>query len=122
VFHPPDFIARHAPAAYASQSDCASCHNPEVFCRSCHEGQGMGSRGRLGVAFHTANPFWIVGHGAAARQGLEGCASCHTQSSCTQCHSAALGWRINPHGPGFDAARMRQANPLLCRLCHRGGA
>ena len=122
VFHPPDFIARHAPAAYASQSDCASCHNPEVFCRACHAGQGMVSKGRLGVAFHTANPFWIVGHGAAARQGLEGCASCHTQSSCTQCHSARLGWRISPHGPGFDAERLRQANPLTCRLCHPGGA
>ena len=58
----------------------------------------------------------------AARQGLEGCAGCHTQSSCTQCHSARLGWRISPHGPGFDAERLRQANPLTCRLCHPGGA
>lgn len=118
-FHGPDFVARHAPDAYAQNGDCTSCHNPEVFCRACHSSLGMGSQGRLGVAFHTANPLWLVGHGTAARQGLEACTSCHTQSSCMQCHSSLGAWRINPHGPGFDPSRMSDANPLTCLLCHR---
>ncbi len=120
-FHAPNFLARHGPDVYANDIECTSCHNPEVFCRACHAGSGLASRGRLGVAFHTANPLWIVGHGGAARQGLEGCASCHQQSFCTQCHSATAGWRINPHGPGFNAAQIEKANPLTCRLCHAGG-
>jgi hypothetical protein len=120
-FHAPNFMTRHGPESYANESDCASCHNPEVFCRACHAGSGMASKGRLGVAFHTANAFWIVGHGMAARRGLEGCASCHTQSSCTQCHSALGSWRINPHGPRFNAERVQNANRLTCRLCHVAG-
>jgi hypothetical protein len=121
-FHGPNFVARHAPDAYAQSGDCASCHNPEVFCRACHAGLGMGSEGRLGIAFHTANPFWLVGHGVAARQGLEACASCHAQSTCMQCHSSLGSWRINPHGPGFDAGRLADASPVTCLLCHRSGA
>lgn len=121
VFHAPNFLAQHAPEAYANGSDCTSCHNPEVFCRACHTGTGLGSKGRLDVAFHTANPFWIVGHGVAARQGLEACASCHNQTTCLQCHSAVGGWRISPHGPDFEAKRLGDANQLMCVLCHRGG-
>jgi hypothetical protein len=119
-FHAANFLARHAPEAYGNDSDCSSCHNPEVFCRACHAGVGLSSQGRLGVAFHTANAFWIVGHGAAARQGLEGCAGCHAQSTCLQCHSSIGGWRINPHGTGAKLERMESANPLLCRRCHTG--
>jgi hypothetical protein len=120
-FHAQNFMARHAAESYAAESDCASCHNPDVFCRSCHASAGMASKGRLGVAFHTANAFWLVGHGVAARQGLESCATCHAQSSCTQCHSALGSWRVNPHGPRFNAARVESANRLTCRLCHLAG-
>jgi hypothetical protein len=118
-FHGPDFVVRHAPDAYAQTGDCTACHNPEVFCRGCHAGQGMTSQGRLGVAFHTSNPAWLIGHGVAARQGLEACASCHTESTCMQCHSTLGAWRVNPHGPGFDPGRMADASRLMCALCHR---
>lgn len=121
-FHLPDYLARHGPAAYAADTECASCHSTEVFCRSCHDEIGLASRDRLGVAFHTANPFWLVGHGVAARQGLETCATCHAQQSCMRCHAATGSWRINPHGPGFDAARAQAANPVTCRLCHPAGS
>jgi hypothetical protein len=121
AFHLPDFLARHGPAAYAADTECASCHNTEVFCRSCHSGTGLAARDRLGIAFHTSNPFWLVGHGVAARQGLENCATCHAQQSCMNCHAATGSWRISPHGPGFNATRAQSANPLTCRLCHRAG-
>jgi predicted CXXCH cytochrome family protein len=117
-FHLPNFLERHGPEVYTNDLECTSCHNTEVFCRGCHAAAGLGSRERLGTAFHTSNPFWIVGHGEAARRGLEGCASCHAQTTCTRCHSAVSGWRINPHPPGFDASKLSRANPVACRLCH----
>ena len=120
-FHLRNFLERHGPEAYSAASDCASCHDTEVFCRSCHEGVGLGSAGRAGVTAHTSRPFWLVGHGMAARQGLQGCVTCHDQGDCATCHSASFGWRVNPHGPGFDPERARTANPFSCARCHRGG-
>ncbi|HSM36154.1 MAG TPA: cytochrome c3 family protein [Longimicrobiales bacterium] len=120
AFHLPDFSERHGPEAYGRETDCAACHSTEVFCRACHQQAGLGSQGSIGVAFHSARPFWLLGHGTAARQGLEGCITCHVQSDCAQCHSAVGGWRINPHGPGFDAQPAREANPFSCLRCHRG--
>jgi hypothetical protein len=38
-----------------------------------------------------------------------------------QCHSALGSWRINPHGPGFNASRLGDANRITCLLCHRSG-
>ncbi|HUG39283.1 MAG TPA: cytochrome c3 family protein [Longimicrobiales bacterium] len=119
AFHLPNFLERHAPEAYARETDCSACHNTEVFCRACHSQAGLGSQGNVGVAFHSARPFWLLGHATAARQGLEGCVTCHTQTDCAQCHSAVGGWRINPHGPGFDAGPAREANPFSCLRCHR---
>lgn len=120
-FHGPDFMERHGADLYRASSDCASCHTTETFCRDCHASEGMQSGGQVGGGFHTAQPFWLLGHGQAARQALESCASCHAQSDCARCHSASGGWGINPHGADFDADRMRSANPVLCRSCHPSG-
>ena len=121
VFHDGNFLEVHASSAYQSATDCASCHTPEVFCRECHQGVGLTSQGTLNVAFHNRNPLWLLGHGAAARQGLEGCVTCHAQVDCTQCHSSIGGWGINPHGPGFDPVRAAEANRGGCVICHRPG-
>jgi predicted CXXCH cytochrome family protein len=118
-FHPNNFVARHPSEAYARETKCASCHNTEVFCRSCHRdvvGIGAGSKRRAGAA-HAGQPLWLLQHGEAARKGMEGCAACHQQTDCLQCHSA-YGSRINPHGPGFNAEAMRKRNPTLCSYCH----
>jgi hypothetical protein len=118
-FHEPNFLEQHGPAAYASDVQCSSCHSSERFCRGCHAGTGRAGEGRNNVAFHTATPLWLLGHGQAARQSLEGCASCHAQADCTRCHSALTGWRVNPHGSGFNADRLVGANRLTCLRCHR---
>lgn len=118
AFHVANFRERHSAMAYGNELECTSCHNTEVFCRGCHVGNGLGSGGRLDVAFHTAEPFWLLGHGQAARRGLENCVSCHTQSNCMQCHSSVGAWRINPHGPGFDPTRVQEQNRLTCLRCH----
>ena len=120
AFHQGNFLEMHGPEAYGNELDCASCHNPEVFCRACHQGVGLTSQGGIDIAFHSARPFWLLGHGASARQGLEGCVTCHAQAFCTRCHSAVGGWGINPHGPDFDPDRAADASREGCVACHRG--
>ncbi len=117
-FHPENFMERHAMEVFAGGANCQSCHSTEAFCRDCHEQTGVASQGRLDVAFHTAQPLWILSHGQAARIGLESCASCHRQTDCLECHSTFLGRGINPHGPGFDAEGMAARNRVTCRWCH----
>ena len=120
-FHPFNFVSRHASESYARETKCASCHNAEVFCRSCHRevaGIGASSKRRAGTA-HAGQPLWLLQHGEAARRGMPGCAGCHQQTDCMQCHSA-FGSRINPHGPNFNAAAMKKRNPTLCSYCHLG--
>lgn len=118
-FHGANFRERHATEAYGNEQNCASCHSVEVFCRSCHQATGLGSRGRLDVAFHTAEPLWLLGHGQSARQNLTSCQTCHRQSDCAQCHSALGAWRINPHGPGFTGTAEEAGRGYSCLLCHR---
>ncbi len=120
-FHAFNFVSRHAAESYARETKCASCHNTEVFCRSCHRevaGIGAGSNRRAGTA-HAGQPLWLLQHGEAARRGMPGCASCHQQTDCMRCHSA-FGSRINPHGPDFNAKAMQKRNPTLCSYCHLG--
>ncbi|MEJ2678109.1 MAG: cytochrome c3 family protein [Gemmatimonadota bacterium] len=117
-FHPADFVARHATTAYAGRLECQNCHNVAVFCRSCHEQTGVGSRGNLGAGFHSGKPLWLLQHGQAARQNLETCASCHKQQDCLECHSETGTFQVNPHGPGFDPQRMHKRNAAICMACH----
>lgn len=117
-YHPANFLATHAPQAYGRETNCSSCHSAEAFCRSCHRQAGLAAKTNArSTVFHNAQPLWLLQHGRAARQDLNACATCHQQTYCMQCHSD-LGSRINPHGPGFDAARMASKNPQLCLMCH----
>lgn len=118
-YHPANFVARHPSAAYAMERTCTSCHSREAFCTACHQRAGLASEGRRDVAFHTAQPLWLIQHGRAARQGLETCTTCHVQRDCTQCHSQAT-WSVNPHGPGFNPGRIASRNAQACRACHLG--
>ncbi len=117
-FHPVNFLTRHGADAYGGAKDCGSCHNTQSFCKTCHQGSGVASKGRMDVAFHNGQPMWLLQHGEAARKGLEGCTSCHRQQDCARCHSATGGWGVNPHGSGFDASRMSDRNQLTCARCH----
>lgn len=117
-YHPLDFLEQHSASAWNRDTECASCHNTEAFCRSCHLDVGRGSAGRTRTGYHNEDAAFVLGHGQAARQGLESCASCHAQSDCLACHSARTGRNINPHGPNFDASRLRDKNRELCLFCH----
>lgn len=117
-FHPADFVTRHATEAFANENECASCHSREAFCRDCHTGLGMAASGSTGASFHDAQPDWLLAHGQAARQDLESCTTCHEQRSCLRCHSAKTGWRVNPHGSGFDGDDVAGKSTQACAICH----
>lgn len=119
-FHPPNFVQRHAQSAFTAETECASCHQTETFCRDCHRQSGRMAAGARG-AYHDRESLWVFAHGAVARRSIETCASCHRQVDCLQCHSASTGWKVNPHGRGFDAAGMESRNPGMCRRCHVTG-
>jgi hypothetical protein len=120
VFHEANFVARHAADAWGRNLECANCHEVQVFCRSCHTQSGLGAQGRLRAGFHDAEPVWLLRHGQAARQSLENCASCHAQNDCVGCHSQLGAFKVNPHGPAFEARRAWERNPGICLACHVG--
>jgi hypothetical protein len=118
-YHPAGFLALHPAAAYARETSCAECHNPGSFCQTCHEASGLTAQRRiLGAGFHDSHRSFVLGHGAAARMSLESCVSCHTENDCLVCHSAQGGRSFNPHGPDFDADRLRDKAPQMCTVCH----
>jgi predicted CXXCH cytochrome family protein len=118
VYHPRNFQAQHASAAYGRRLECSTCHEVRTFCRSCHIQQGMETQGRLNPGFHDAEPLWLLRHARAARQGLESCTSCHRQRDCLQCHSEIGAFQVSPHGPDFDARRAQRRNAVICFACH----
>ncbi|HEX9705790.1 MAG TPA: cytochrome c3 family protein, partial [Gemmatimonadales bacterium] len=117
-YHPTGFLSRHPAAAYAREASCSDCHNTGGFCVSCHAEAGLTARATLGSGYHDAKRYFVVGHGQAARQSLESCVGCHVERDCLTCHAALGGRGFNPHGPGFDAARLRRKNPEMCTACH----
>lgn len=117
-YHPSDFVARHPAEAFGQDAECATCHNTQAFCRSCHVEVGFASNGRLGAGYHDAESLWLLRHGQAARQNLETCASCHAQNDCTQCHSVAGAFKVSPHSPDFDAQAAWDRSPTTCLACH----
>lgn len=118
-YHTAGFLARHPVAAYARESSCSDCHNVGSFCVTCHAASGLVARAPLGsTSFHDAKRFFGLGHGQAARQDLESCVGCHVERDCLSCHGSFAGRRFNPHGPGFDAARLKRKNPQMCTACH----
>lgn len=120
TFHPVDFVLRHATDAYGGRLECQNCHDVGIFCRDCHIQNGMGSVAALGPGFHDTQASWLLRHGQAARQSLETCTTCHAQQDCLQCHAQTGPFRVNPHGPDFDAERMHEKNSVICTACHLG--
>lgn len=118
-YHPAGFLTKHPASAYSRETSCADCHNPQQFCQSCHRTAGTVAKTTLGVGiFHDGKRQFLFGHGQAARQSLESCVSCHVERDCLKCHGAVGARGFSPHGPGFDAARLKRKNPLMCIACH----
>jgi len=117
-YHPAGFLQSHPAAAYSREARCSDCHNTGGFCQACHATAGLVPTKTLGSGYHDVSRTFIAGHGQAARQSLESCTACHAERDCLTCHSALGGRRFNPHGPGFDAERLKRKNAQMCTVCH----
>lgn len=119
AYHPADFLSGHSTWAYSRAVTCGDCHNTSAFCVDCHQSAGLTSKDGIGGnRFHDAMQNFTSNHAQAARQSLETCVACHTQNDCLGCHAATGPGRFSPHGPGFDADRLRDKNPSMCAICH----
>jgi len=121
TFHQTNYVARHAEDAFTRETDCASCHQTQAFCVSCHRNVGAARTGAPNAAFHDNRSDWMLVHSRAARRSIETCASCHRQEDCLKCHSASGFARVQPHPAGLDLNHIQSKNPRVCRLCHTGG-
>jgi hypothetical protein len=126
----------HGTAAASARDLCGSCH-AESMCASCH-GATVPA---LPSTLHFEQPQRPDMHAAGffARHALEAradatlCVTCHSQSSCSDCHrrrgllSAGPerksphpeGWVSTPSGPNLHGREAR-GDPLTCASCHGG--
>jgi hypothetical protein len=116
-YHRADFLTGHPTAAYSREVSCSDCHNNRAFCASCHQQAGLVSGNGSESVFHDASSSFVTNHGQAARQSLETCVACHTESDCVRCHSTSTG-RISPHGPDWEGDDLQEKNPRMCIVCH----
>jgi hypothetical protein len=112
-YHQADYLSAHPAEAYSQLAECSSCHNPGQFCQDCHQTARLTVDNIQGTGYHDGQQGFNAGHGQAARQSLESCVACHTESSCISCHRG-----VNPHGPNFKAESLRKSNPQPCTVCH----
>lgn len=129
--HPNNWVLTHASAARKNTPDCASCHRSQTFCVDCHQITQVAyeepRQAPSTLRFHPEGWVDAAGrrssnhHAFEAQRNIRACASCHTEDTCTQCHST-LTLGINPHPPGFVASgacdRMRSKNARACVKCH----
>jgi hypothetical protein len=141
LVHEGDFIREHGNRAASARDLCATCHT-ERSCAACH---GKTTPALPAVrAFD--DPFRASVHraGFRARHSEEAraqpglCVTCHSVSSCSDCHNrsgvgvfASNGAPItpsrSPHPPGWVAVggenghgRAARLDPLACASCHGG--
>ena len=121
TFHQTNYVARHAEDAFTRETDCASCHQSQAFCVSCHRSVGAARTGAPNAAFHDNRADWMLVHSRAARRSIETCASCHRQEDCLKCHNTRTIAAVRPHPAGMDLTHLQSKNPGVCRVCHAGG-
>jgi c(7)-type cytochrome triheme protein len=143
--HPNNWILSHTIPAKRNDPNCQSCHRSQTFCVDCHEATKVGVTAKNKpdsvIQFHPEG--WVERnangparnirgpnhHAFQAQRNIRACASCHTESSCIECHGlqregvlAGSPYRINPHPPlwarGGDCVRMRNKNERGCYKCH----
>lgn len=136
LVHDGDFAREHGVRAASARDLCASCHS-ERFCAGCH-GEGTVPTLPATLAFNEVRLSGLHRAGFLARHSEEAradpglCTTCHSDSSCIDCHAArgvapGSGAR-SPHPPGWvDTARgggehgvQARIDPASCAGCHGG--
>jgi hypothetical protein len=135
LVHDGDWIREHGTRAASARDLCASCHS-ERQCASCH-GEGTVPALPARLAFDDVRLSGLHRAGFAARHADEAradpglCTTCHTQSSCIDCHvreNVAPGSASprDPHPPGWltpsggDHGAQARIDPTSCAGCHGG--
>lgn len=135
MVHDGDWLREHGSRAASEKDLCASCHT-ERQCASCH---GEGTVPALPWKLALGDDVRLAGlhrAGFAARHSLEAkadpgmCTTCHTESSCIDCHSrrgvAPGSTNVSPHPPGWltpsggDHGPQARLDPVSCAGCHGG--
>ena len=137
VVHDGDFLREHGVQAAASRDLCASCHS-ERQCAACHATNLAVLPSRLDFASPTRTAIHRAGfvsrHSLEARADAALCVTCHSESSCQDCHNrqniAATGPMNvrSPHPPDWTGppgspnrhGRAARLDPLTCASCHGG--
>ena len=136
LVHDGDWVREHGVRAASERDLCASCHT-ERSCAGCH---GVGTVPALParLAFDDVRLSGLHRAGFASRHALEAradpglCTTCHSESSCTECHARqnvapGTGAR-SPHPPGWittgpgggEHGTQARIDPASCAGCHGG--
>jgi hypothetical protein len=125
---------RHAPVT--DGASCNTCHTADD-CTACHvaptpsvvdalpsrrdvHAPGVGLTARAPETH--ASPFFTEAHGTLAAADGGTCATCHTESYCTDCHDAPTGSSYHPRDfvAGHTAVAFGRADE--CASCHETAA
>ncbi len=134
VVHEGDWVREHGTRAASAPDLCTSCHS-ERECASCHgEGTVPALPARLAFddvrlsGLHRAG--FVARHSDEARADPGICTTCHTESSCIDCHTrqgvAPGPTTASPHPPGWlttnggDHGMQARIDPASCAGCHGG--
>jgi hypothetical protein len=134
LVHEGDWVREHGTRAASAPDLCASCHS-ERQCASCHgEGTVPALPARLAFddvrlsGLHRAG--FVARHADEARADPGICTTCHTESSCIDCHTrrgvAPGPTTASPHPPGWlttnggDHGMQARIDPASCAGCHGG--
>jgi hypothetical protein len=132
--HDGDFMRRHGNEARLSAEQCATCHT-QSFCADCHDQRSpfpvsVTLADRPDRSFIHPLGYAEARHSWDARQQPQLCLTCHTESTCLGCHTAAGrgAGGVSPHGPGWASlgegpdrhAKEARRDLLGCASCHSG--
>ncbi len=98
-----------------TKPECRACHataDDYADCRFCHA-DAMDLR----PASHDA--LWGARHGGRAQVDIGGCATCHTQGACQQCHAGDdVRPRVHPLDFEFAHGVRARGHEQECAACH----
>ncbi|SYZ74749.1 putative Cytochrome C family protein [Candidatus Zixiibacteriota bacterium] len=134
--HDLNYQFTHGLDAQSKSADCRKCHETKSFCDNCHNAG-------LRMPLNHSTVSWRIEHGAAARNDVENCASCHDNSdpTCARggCHRDFDGIKgtdprihidsgpLSSHGPWHEDENYycyqchlntHQAGQGFCGYCH----